>query len=130
MSESPLILIVDDEANFREIFSTKLSAAGYRVAQADGPEAGFAKALSMKPDLILMDVKMPGMEGPAVVSKLRENPETKNVKIAFLTNLGDPRAELREIDKKFSEEFGAQDYLNKTDDLGVIVQHIKEILAK
>lgn len=60
MADQPLILIVDDEENFREIFSAKLTAAGFRTETADGGEAAIAKAVIVKPDLILMDVKMPG----------------------------------------------------------------------
>jgi CheY-like chemotaxis protein len=129
MHTPPLILIVDDEENFREIFGAKLSAAGFRVETAEGAKTGIAKATSLMPDLILMDVKMPGMEGSTAVMKLREDPAMKDVKIAFLTNLGDPR-HLQEIDRKFSEEFGARDYLSKTDDLDVIIQRIKAILGQ
>jgi len=71
---------------------------------------------------------MPVMDGAAAVLKLREDPETKNLKVAFLTSLGDPRLEMQEINKKFSEQFGAQGYLKKTDDLELLVQKIKEFL--
>ena len=128
--ESKLILIVDDEEMFREIFSKTLSAAGFRTETADGAEIGIAKAKSLKPDLVLLDVKMPKIEGPAAAMMLREDPALKDVKIAFLTNLGDPRLDLRDVDKKFSEEFGVQDYLKKTDDLDALVQHVKAILQQ
>ena len=109
-SGQSLILIVDDEPDFREIFSAKLSGAGFATEVADSAQGAIEKAKSLKPDLILMDVKMPVMDGPTAVMKLHEDPETKNIKIAFLTSLGDPRFELRDIDKKFSEEFGVQGY--------------------
>ena len=128
MAEQPLILIVDDEPAFREIFSMKLMAEGYRIETAENGEVGVAKAKQLKPDLVLMDVKMPVLDGPSAVLKLREDPETKNMKVAFLTSLGDPRLEMQEINKKFSEEFGAQGYLKKTDDLDLLAQRIKDFL--
>lgn len=128
MAEQPLILIVDDEPAFREIFSTKLGAEGFRVDTAENGQQGVEKAKQTKPNLILMDVKMPVMDGASAVLALRGNPETKDMKVAFLTSLGDPRLEMQEINKKFSEDFGAQGYLKKTDDLDRLVEKIKEFI--
>ena len=128
MADQPLILIVDDEANFREIFSMKLKNAGYRVETADGGEQGIEKAKSLKPNLVLMDVNMPGMDGAAAVLKLRDDPATKDMKVAFLTSLGDPHREMQDLNIKFSEGFGAQGYLKKTDDLDLLVEKIKSFL--
>lgn len=128
MAEQPLILIVDDEENFREIFGAKLSADGYRIETAENGQMGIEKAKQLKPNLILMDVNMPVMDGASAVLKLREDPETKDMKVAFLTSLGDPRAEMQEINKKFSGEFGAQGYLKKTDDLDVLSANVKQLL--
>ncbi|HVO29005.1 MAG TPA: response regulator, partial [Candidatus Paceibacterota bacterium] len=128
MAEQPLILIVDDEPDFREIFGLKLKSAGYRIETATNGSEGIEKAKALKPDLILMDVKMPVMDGAAAVLKLREDPATKNVRIAFLTSLGDPHAEMQEMYKKVSEDFGAQGYLKKTDDLELLTQKIKGFL--
>jgi two-component system alkaline phosphatase synthesis response regulator PhoP len=128
MAEQPLILIVDDEADFREIFSAKLTADGFRVATAENGQVGIEKAKTLKPNLILMDVKMPVMDGASAVLKLKEDPATKDIKVAFLTSLGDPRLEMQDINKKFSEEFGAQGYLKKTDDLETLGEKIKGFL--
>lgn len=128
MADSPLILIVDDEPAFREIFSAKLGADGFRTETAENGQLGLEKAKQLKPDLILMDVKMPVMDGPSAVLALRADPETKDMKVAFLTSLGDPRMEMQEINQKFSQDFGAQGYLKKTDDLDTLTQKIKEFL--
>ena len=61
MPDQKLILIVDDEPDFLEIFGTKLTTSGFRVETAGNGEEGFKKAKSIKPDLVLMDVKMPGL---------------------------------------------------------------------
>jgi len=129
MADQPLILVVDDEPDFREIFSAKLSAEGFRVETAENGQIGLEKAKALKPNLILMDVKMPVMDGASAVLKLREDPEIKDTKVAFLTSLGDPRLEIQDVNRKFSEQFGAQGYLKKTDDLDVLVSKIKGFLA-
>jgi CheY-like chemotaxis protein len=128
MAEQPLILIVDDEPDFREIFGMKLKGLGYRIETASDGAEGVLKAKKLKPNLILMDVKMPVMDGATAILKLRDDPETKSAKIAFLTSLGDPQTEMRELNRKFSEDFGAQGYLKKTDDLDVLVDKIKEFI--
>jgi CheY-like chemotaxis protein len=89
---------------------------------------GVEKAKALKPALILMDVKMPVMDGASAVLKLKEDPATKDIKVAFLTSLGDPRLEMQDINKRFSQEFGAQGYLKKTDDLDTLTEKIKGFL--
>ena len=128
MSGQPFILIVDDEPDFREIFSTKLTALGFRVDIAENGQIALDKMAKVVPDLVLMDVKMPVMDGATTVLKMRENPATKNVKVVFLTSLGDPRSEMQEVSVKFSEQFGAQGYLKKTDDLDTIMERIQGFL--
>ncbi len=128
MAGQPLILVVDDEPDFREIFGAKLSSEGYRVETAENGQVGVEKAKALKPDLVLMDVKMPVMDGATAVLKMRDDPEMKTMKVAFLTSLGDPRMEMQSINAKFSEQFGAQGYLKKTDDLDVLAAKIKEFL--
>ena len=129
MPDQPLILIVDDEANFREIFSMKLKAAGYRVETAENGAQGVEKAKALKPALVLMDVNMPVMDGATAVLKLRDDPETKDLKVVFLTNLGDPQREIQELNHKISQDFGAQGYLRKTDDLDALNERVKAFLA-
>jgi len=132
MPDQPLILVVDDEANFREIFSMKLKAAGYRVETAMNGVDAVEKIKTLKPSLVLMDVNMPVMDGAATVLKLRSDPDPdiKNIKVAFLTSLGDPRHEMDDLNVKFSEDFGAQGYLKKTDDLDVLVEKVKSFLQQ
>ena len=91
MAEQKLILIVDDEPAFREIFGAKFAADGFRIETAENGQIGIEKAKALKPDLILMDVNMPVMDGATAVLKFRDDPETKDLKVVFLTNLGDPQ---------------------------------------
>lgn len=128
MAEQPFILVVDDEPDFREIFSAKLSSMGFKVDTAENGQAALDKMAAAAPDLVLMDVKMPVMDGATAVLKMKEDPKLQAIKVAFLTSLGDPRLEMQEINKKFSAEFGAQGYLKKTDDLEILGENIKELL--
>lgn len=129
MAEQKLILVVDDEPAFREIFSVKLTADGFRVETAENGQVGFEKAKALNPDLILMDVKMPVMDGATALLKLREDPETRNIKVIFLSSIGDPHREMEEMHRRISEEFGAQGYLRKTDDIDRLDVEIKKLLA-
>jgi len=128
MPDQPLILIVDDEAAFREIFSAKLGAGGFRTETAENGKMGIDKIKQLKPDLVLMDVRMPVMDGPTAVLQIREDPEIKATRIVFLTSLGDPRVEMQEMSSKISQDFGAQGYLRKTDDLNLLNDRVKEFL--
>lgn len=128
MEQKPLILVVDDEEAFREIFSIKLAADGFRVETAENGEIGVRKAKELKPDLVLMDVRMPVMDGAAAVLKLRGDPDTKDMRIAFLTSLGDPRLEMQEMNSKIAQDFGVQGYLRKTDDLDLLNDRVLAFL--
>jgi CheY-like chemotaxis protein len=129
MAEQKLILIVDDEPAFREIFSVKLVADGFRVETAENGQVGIEKAKALKPDLILMDVRMPVMDGATALLQLREDPETKNTKVIFLSSIGDPHQEMEEMHRRISAEFGAQGYFRKTDDIDRLDIEIKKLLA-
>ena len=129
MTGKPKILIVDDEKNFREIFSTKLSASGFETVTAgDGKEA-IITAKKEKPDLVLMDIHMPGESGTDVALAIKQNPETKNVKVAFLTNLKEPWPAVTGDHKNIAKELGMDDYLEKTDDLDSLVHKVQAIVS-
>ena len=128
MDLPPLILIVDDEPDFREIFSAKLSSVGYRVELAEDGAQAIERAKELKPDLILMDVRMPNMTGVEALLKLKDDPVTRKTKVLFLSNLGDPQPEVQELNRRFAEQTGAIGYLKKTDDLEVLVNRVSAVL--
>jgi two-component system phosphate regulon response regulator PhoB len=81
----PLVLAADDEADIRELVALRLSRAGYRVEKArDGLEA-FERAVELVPDLIVLDVSMPGQDGLETSRRLRVDPRTTHVPVVFLT---------------------------------------------
>ena len=96
------ILIVDDNRDFLEIFSTKLTQAGFEVTTAHSGVEGIEKAQKNKPDLILLDVEMPGMSGIEMLTKLKADPLTNQLKVVFLTNYGEPSKDTTWIDEKFA----------------------------
>jgi len=86
MGEKKKILIIDDEENFTKLVKMNLEAAGkYEVIIENKGMLGFTAAKQFKPDLILLDILMPDMEGSEVASQLNEDIETKNIPIVFLT---------------------------------------------
>ncbi len=128
MSETPLILLVDDEEDFREIFKAKFSQAKFVVETAESGKEGIKKAKELKPDLILMDVKMPEMDGIEAFARLKEDRETRKCDVMFLTNLGNFGDEIQQLNNRYSQEIGAAGYIRKTDDLDSIVNKIEEFL--
>ena len=130
MSEKqPKILIIDDDPDFLEIFSTKIKASGFETKTCDNGKSGIAAAKSFKPNLILLDVEMPEMNGVETLSKIKKDENLKNVKVAFLTNYGEPQKEATWLDEKFAREAGAVDYIKKSDDLKSVVEQVKNILG-
>jgi CheY-like chemotaxis protein len=131
MRQKPLILIADDEKDFLEIFSTKLQAAGYDTITAKNEAEILAKTKETIPDLILMDIYMPpGSTGTDIALSIKQTPECKDCKIAFLTNLKDPWPALRGDKKSVARELGMEDFLQKTDDLDHLISSVQEILSR
>jgi CheY-like chemotaxis protein len=91
------VLVIDDEANIRRIVQLALGRVGAMdvVEAPSGPE-GLQKALETRPDAILLDVMMPGLDGPETLAALRRNPETSAIPVIFLTAKA-RLADLREL---------------------------------
>ncbi len=130
MRTKPLILIVDDEQDFLDIMTTKLRASGFDTATASNDNDAIKLAASLRPDLILMDIFMPGSPtGTDVALTIKQNQNTKGIKIAFLTSLKAPWPGIQGNFKGVSKELGMEDFLEKSDDLDVNVQKIRAILS-
>lgn len=82
------ILFVEDDDYFRELYSEQLRSEGYEVIECnDGAEA-LKKTLEKKPDLVILDIMLPVMNGLDVLKKIKEGEATRNTKVVLLTNLG------------------------------------------
>lgn len=115
------ILIVDDEKNILEIIAFNLKKEGYQVIKAADGEEGLKKALEEDPDLILLDIMMPKMDGYEVCKKIREK---KNTPIIMLT------ARAEEVDKVLGLELGADDYVTKPFGVRELMARVKANLRK
>jgi DNA-binding response OmpR family regulator len=119
------ILIVEDEADLREALATALSYEGYRVIQAGDGEEGLKKALTEKPNLMLLDIVMPKKDGLEVLRELKDDERAKDIKIIVMTVLDDL--------EKIAEvvESGGDEYVVKTDiTLDGIIKKVRENLEK
>ena len=81
------ILVIEDEVAFLKLITSQLTKQGYSVIQATNGKMGLEKAKSEKPDLILLDIKMPIMDGLTMLSLLRQEESCKKTKVILLTNL-------------------------------------------
>jgi CheY-like chemotaxis protein len=116
------ILLVEDNEMNRDMLSRRLIRRGYEVTMAiDGP-AGIASAIENRPDLILMDISLPGMDGWEVSKVLRSRAETASIPIIALT------AHAMEIDRQRSLEVGCNDYDTKPIDLARLLVKIDALL--
>ena len=84
-TKSGKILVIDDEAEITEIIETFLKDAGYQVLVENSSVMGIERAKSFRPDLILLDIMMPFMDGYEVCDELKKNKETENIPVIFLT---------------------------------------------
>lgn len=83
------ILIVEDEKALRKALSDKLTNEGYKIIETTDGEEGLDSALREHPDLILLDIVMPNMDGITMLQKLRQDAHGKNIPVIILTNLSD-----------------------------------------
>lgn len=124
-------MVVDDESNFREIISAKLTAAGFDVVVAKNEAEALAGAEQFQPDLILMDIFMPpGKSGTDVALSLKQNPKTEHIKVAFLTSLKEPWPAIGGDREKVAKELGMDDFFDKTKDLDALPQKVQELLTR
>ncbi len=115
------ILVVDDEKSIVDILKFNLQRDGYTVCEAYDGSEGYEKAVSEKPDLILLDVMLPKMDGFEVCKKIRE---TMQVPIIMLT------ARDEEIDKVLGLELGADDYMTKPFGVRELMARVKANLRR
>ena len=130
MREKPLILIIDDEPEIREIVKTKLEASGFETKEASQGAEGIKLAQEFKPDIILLDVVMPEMDGVEALLKLKSNQDTKDIKIFMFTGKGDPRPEIVEINRKFALESGAVDFIRKEIELSELATKLQKTITE
>lgn len=124
MGTEAKILLVDDEASIRELIRFNLERAGYRVQEAtDGNEA-ISAIRQTRPDLVVLDLMLPGLDGLDVCRLVKGNRETAAIPIIMLT------AKTEEVDKVIGLELGADDYMTKPFSPRELVARIKAVLRR
>ncbi len=118
------LLLVDDEPDILEFVSYNLKKEGFKVLTAPNGEAGLKLAKKEKPQLILLDVMMPGMDGIETCDQIRKVPDLENSLIAFLTARGEDYSQVAGF------EAGADDYITKPIKPKVLVSRIKALLRR
>ena len=118
------ILIVDDEQDIVELLSYNLGKEGFSTVKAYDGEAAIGLVRSGKPDLMILDLMLPKMNGLDVCKAIRRNPETANLPIIMLTAKGE------EIDKIIGLEIGADDYITKPFSVKELIARVRSILRR
>jgi CheY-like chemotaxis protein len=118
------ILIIDDDVDTLKLVGVMLQRQGYEISAASNGEQGLAKAVSEKPDVILLDVMMPAMDGYEVARRLRKNPQTETTPILMFT------AKTQLDDKVTGFESGADDYITKPTHPAELQAHVRALLSR
>jgi len=117
-----IVLAADDDPGALEAIASALGTLGYHVWKASDGEAALAIALEELPDVILLDVVMPGMDGYEVCRSLKENPDTRLIPVVFLTGQGSREARIAGLDA------GATDFLNKPCELTELDVRVRNLV--
>jgi len=122
MNTKARILAIDDDETMRWLLKETLATKGYEVLTAESGEQGFSLAVESKPDLILLDMMMPGMNGYATLKKLKDKPATKSIPVIMVTAVGG------EYDKKLASSQGVAAYVTKPIDFPSLLVELKRHL--
>jgi phosphate regulon transcriptional regulator PhoB len=124
MPQPARILVVDDEADLRELVSYNLKKEGFAVTTADDGEQALEAISLERPDLVVLDLMLPGIQGVELCRMLRERDETSSLPIIMLT------ARTEEVDRVLGLEMGADDYITKPFSPRELVARVKAVLRR
>ena len=122
--QAPVILIVDDEEEVRTVLRLILTMSGYEVREAESGQTAIERIPDLMPDLILLDVMMPGVSGFDVCRAVRADPQTADIPILILSARSDPRS------REEGLEAGATMYLTKPQVPAQLLAHIADTLGR
>jgi DNA-binding response OmpR family regulator len=122
------ILIIEDDTNLIDLYETKFRLEKYTVLTADDGEAGVKKAVESQPDVIMLDILMPHVNGFEVLKKLKDHKETKDIPVLVYTNLGSSDSDEK---RELAFSLGAADYLVKAlHEPESIVERVNQLTKK
>ena len=125
MEEGKVILLVDDDLTLREMYEERLKAEGFDIIQASNGEEAIKKAKENKPNIILLDIMMPKINGFDVLKELKADPDLKEIPVIVLTAL------IQDVDRVQGKKLGAVDYIVKSETMpGEVIAKIQNAIGK
>ena len=124
MSSKPTILVVEDEEDLRDIIIYNLEREGYETVGVESGEEGLELAISLKPDLVILDLMLPGMNGMDVCRKIKQDSDTQHIPIIIVSAKGE------EADIVSGLELGADDYLTKPFSPRVLLARARAVIRR
>lgn len=124
MTDQPLVLVADDDLDILDLVSTRMELFGYRVVQARGGDEALELAFERRPDLIVLDVMMPGLTGYEVTERLRAATETATIPILLLT------ASVQEEHEARGRAVGATAFMRKPFEASALEECVRSLLAR
>jgi two-component system alkaline phosphatase synthesis response regulator PhoP len=118
------VLVIDDESSIRMLCRVNLAASGIEVLEAGDGQTGLELARREHPDLVLLDVMMPGIDGWEVARRLARDPATREIPVVFLT------ARVGDADRRLGEHLGGVGYVGKPFDPVLIGDLVEEVLLR
>lgn len=122
-SKKEHVLLIDDDPVMLRLFGAKFASSGFEVLYATDGEEGRKIAGRLFPDIVLLDVRMPGDDGFTIARKLKTEPRTKDIPVVFLTN-----EDFSVAAEKGAKELFVDDYIHKSIDLNELVKRVKQII--
>jgi len=121
--EAKTILLVDDDFTLREMYGERLKTEGFQIIQASDGEEALLMAKKNKPNVILLDIMMPKINGFDVLKQIKADDELKNIPVLILTAL------IQEVDKIQGQKLGADGYIIKSETMpGEVIEKIKKVI--
>lgn len=123
MAENKKILVVEDEEDMRDLVAVRLEVAGFDVLQAEDGEVGLKMIREQKPNLVVLDLMIPKLDGFEVCRMVKFDDQLKKIPIVILSAMTQQR------DREKAIEYGADAYFIKPFDLGLLITKIKELTS-
>ena len=123
-SMKPRILVVEDDQDLRTILKLQLTSSGFEVAEAENGAEGFAAVQALPPDLVILDLMMPVMDGFGFLKRARSLKNLQGIPILILTASEDERHRLRGF------QYRADLYMNKPYDLDELTENVRKLIAQ
>ncbi len=116
------ILVIEDEPDILTLIHKILTSNGFEVIRASTGEEGLVLASKLTPDLIILDIVMPGLSGLEVLRLLKSKKTTKEVPVIIVSALN------RDVDRKYANDYGADAYISKPFEIDVILKEVDRLL--